>query len=211
MNGFLLWHRHPDQALGITADRRVLRAHEVPPLQQADELLATLQALHAGQQAQMDAACEAARADGYRRGLGEGRAAARAELASALTALTQQHETARAQQQQALARLALDVAQKLLGTLPAETALAHLAAQAARELLPARTWRLQVHPSQVATLRAALQAADPDDKAGLSRAEIVADANLADTDCRLVTEFGTADASLATQVQRLAQAWGVTA
>jgi flagellar biosynthesis/type III secretory pathway protein FliH len=211
MNGFQLWHRHPDQALGIITDRRVLRAHEVPPLQQADELLATLQALHAGQQARIDAACEAARADGYRRGLGEGRVAARAELAAALTALTQQHEAARAQQQQALARLALDVAQKLLGTLPAETALAHLAAQAARELLPARTWRMQVHPSQVATLRAALQAADPDDKAGLSRAEIVADANLADTDCRLVTEFGTADAGLATQVQRLAQAWGVPA
>lgn len=211
MNSFLLWHRHPDQALGITADRRVLRAHEVPPLLQADALLASVQAEHAGQQARIHAACEAARADGYRRGLDEGRAAARTELDGALATLSQQHEAARAQLQQAVARLALEVAQKLLGTLPADAALAHLATQAARELLPARTWRLQVHPGQVATLRAALQAVDADDKAGLSRAEIVADASLADTDCRLVTEFGTADASLATQVQRLAQAWGVTA
>lgn len=209
MNSFQLWHRQPTQALGIAADRRVLRAHEVPALQQADALLASLQALQVEQQARVDAACEAARVDGHRRGLAQGQAEAQARLDRALVALTQQHEAAREQLQQSVARLALDVAQKLLGSLPADAALAHLAAQAARELLPARTWRLQVHPTQVATLHAALQAADPEDKAGLSRAEIVPDASLADTDCRLTTEFGSADASLATQVQRLAQAWGV--
>lgn len=209
MNSFQLWHRDPAQALGIAADRRVLRAHEVPALQQADDLLATMRALHDGQRARIDAACEAARAEGHRRGLAQGQAQARAQLDQALASLTQQHEAARADLQQAVARLALDVAQKLLGSLPADAALAQLATQAARELLPARTWRLQVHPSQVASLQAALQAADPQDKAGLRQVEILPDAQLADTDCRLTTEFGTADASLATQVRRLAQAWGV--
>jgi flagellar biosynthesis/type III secretory pathway protein FliH len=209
MNSFQLWHRQPTQALGIAADRRVLRAHEVPPLLQADALLASLQALQVEQQARVDAACEAARVDGHRRGLAQGQAEAQTRLDRALATLTQQHEAAREQLQQAVARLALDVAQKLLGSLPADAALAHLATQAARELLPARTWRLQVHPTQVATLHAALQAADPEDKAGLRHAEIVPDASLAETDCRLTTEFGSADASLATQVQRLAQAWGV--
>ena len=79
--------------------------------------------------------------------------------------------------------------------------------QAARELLPARTWRLHVHPVQLAGLRAALQAVDPGDQAGLASAEILADAELDETDCRLTTEFGSADAGLATQVQRLASHW----
>jgi flagellar biosynthesis/type III secretory pathway protein FliH len=210
MNSFRLWHRHPTQALGIAADRRVLRAHEVPALQQADELLSALQALHEEQRLRVDAACEAARVEGHRRGFALGEAASQAALGQALAALTQQHEVAREHLQQSVARLALEVAQKLLGSLPADVTLAHLATQAARELLPARTWRLQVHPSRVASLQAALQAADPEDKAGLRQAEILPDAALTDTDCRLTTEFGTADAGLATQVQRLAQAWGVS-
>lgn len=209
MNGFQLWHREPSQAVGLASDRRVLRASEVPPLLQAADVLAELQALRASEQARLDAAAEAARAQGHQRGLAQGQAEARDQLGRALAALAHQQETARSQVQQALPHLALEVARKLLGTLSTDSILAGLAVQAARELLPARTWRLQVHPTQVATLRAALQAADPDDKAGLAQAEIVPDTHLADTDCRLTTEFGTADASLATQVQRLAQAWGV--
>jgi flagellar biosynthesis/type III secretory pathway protein FliH len=54
-----------------------------------------------------------------------------------------------------------------------------------------------------------LQAVDPDDKAGLASAEIVADAELAEGDCRLTTEFGSADAGLDTQVRRLAHAWSL--
>lgn len=209
MTAFMLWHRDPAARHGVASDRRVLRAAEVPPLQQAEQLLAALQALQAGEQARIDAACAAAREQGRQQGLAEGLHQARQQAASALVELTHQHQAARDQLQQDLARLALDVFQKLLGTRPADETLARLATQAARELLPARTWRLHVHPSQLPTLQAALQAVDPDDKAGLARAELVADADLADTDCRLTTEFGTADASLATQVRRLARTWGL--
>lgn len=209
MNAFMLWHRNPTAPHGIVSDRRVLRAAEVSPLQHAEQLLASLQALQTSEQARIDAACAAAREQGRQQGLSDGLHEARQQAASALVALTHQHEAARERLQQDLARLALDVFQKLLGTLPADEALARLATQAARELLPARTWRLHVHPDHLPTLQATLQAVDPDDKAGLARAELVADATLADTDCRLTTEFGTADASLATQVQRLARTWGL--
>lgn len=210
MNGFLLWHRNPGAQLGIASDRRVLRAAEVPALQQAEQLLGELQALLAHEQARIATATAQAREAGLQQGIADGRAQARAETADALAALTRQHEAARDALQHDVARLALDVFQKLLGTLPTDAALARLATQAARELLPARTWRLHVHPSQLAGLQAALRAADPDDRAGLARAELVADADLCETDCRLVTEFGTADASLATQVRRLAHAWEVS-
>lgn len=208
-NSFMLWHRDPAARLGIASDRRVLRAAEVPALQEADQLLADLRELFEQEQARVEAACAAAREEGRRQGLAMAEGEVREQLALALTRLTRAHEEQGLRQQRDIARLALEVFQKLLGPLPADEGLARLATQAARELLPARTWRLQVHPSRMAELRAALAAVDPDDKAGLSGAEIVADAELAEGDCRLTTEFGTADASLTTQVQRLARAWGV--
>jgi len=208
-NNFMLWHRDPQARLGIASDRRVLRAAEVPALQEADRLLADLRELFEQEQDRVDAACAQAREEGLRQGLARAEGQSREQLALALTRLTQAHEEQCRRQQRDVARLALEVFRKLLGPLPADEGLARLAVQAARELLPARTWRLHVHPGRMDGLRAALLAIDPEDKAGLASAEIVADAELAEGDCRLVTEFGSADASLATQVQRLARAWGL--
>ncbi|RZL98176.1 MAG: hypothetical protein EOP73_23330 [Variovorax sp.] len=189
MNGFMLWHRDPQARLGIASDRRVLRAAEVPPLQDAQQLLDALRELLDQEQARIDAACAQAAAEGLQQGLMQAESQARVEVADALARLARAQEDERQRLQQGVAGLALEVFQKLLGEVPAEERLARLAAQAARELLPARTWRLQV--------------------AGLAGAEIVADAELAEADCRLTTEFGTADASLATQVERLARAWNL--
>lgn len=61
MNHFMLWHRQPEATLGIAADRRVLRAAEVPLLRRAQDLLADLQALQGSTQAQLDAARAQAR------------------------------------------------------------------------------------------------------------------------------------------------------
>lgn len=207
--GFMLWHRDPQARLGIASDRRVLRAAEVPTLHDAQGLLDDLRELFLQEQARVNAACDQARAEGLALGLSHAEEQSRAQVADALAQLARSHQAQRLRLQHDVAGLALEVFHKLLGEMPAEERLARLAAQAARELLPTRTWRLQVHPSQAAGLRAALQAVDPDDRAGLASAEIVTDADLAGTDCRLTTEFGTADAGLATQVERLARAWEV--
>lgn len=208
--GFMLWHRNPAARLGIVSDRRVLRAAEVPALQQAQQLVDELQARLAQEEARIAAAAEHAAAEGLRQGLAQAEVQSRAQVADEIARLARLHEDERRRLQEGVAALALEVFQKLLGELPADERLARLATQAARELLPARCWRLQVHPSQVPALRGALQSLDPDDKAGLAGAEIVADADLAVDDCRLTTEFGSADASLATQVDRLARAWSLT-
>ncbi|MGM9482129.1 FliH/SctL family protein [Roseateles sp. NT4] len=210
-NSFMLWHREPEARLGIASDRRVLRAAEVPALQDAHQVLGELRALFEQEQVRVEAACSRASEEGLREGLAQAESQARAQVADTLARLTHAFEAQCQRQQRDVARLALEVFQKLLGPLPADEGLARLATQAARELLPARTWRLHVHPHQIDDLRAALGVIDPDDKAGLASAEIVADAELAEGDCRLTTEFGTADASLATQVQRLARAWGLAA
>ena len=207
MKSFMLWQRDPQSRLGISSDRRVLRAAEVPALMRAQDLLDELHGLLACEQQRLEAACDAARAQGLAQGLADAQAQSRAEVADEIARLARAHEALRQRLQNDVATLALDVFQKLLGQLPADERLARLAVQAARELLPARTWRLHVHPSQLAGLRAALQAVDPADQAGLARAEILTDAELAEGDCRLTTEFGTADAGLAAQVQRLARHW----
>lgn len=207
MKSFMLWQRDAQARTGIASDRRVLRAAEVPALLRAQELLDELHGLAADEQRRVDAACTEARAEGLAQGLADAQAQSRAEVADEIARLARAHEDLRQRLQNDVATLALDVFQKLLGQLPADERLARLAVQAARELLPARTWRLHVHPSQLAGLRAALQTVDPGDQAGLASAEILSDAELADGDCRLTTEFGTADAGLATQVQRLARHW----
>lgn len=209
MNSFMLWHRDPEARLGIASDRRVLRAAEVPALQEAQQLVDALHELLEQEQQRIAAACDQARADGLGQGLAQAQDQCRAQVADELARLTQAHDEERQRLQRDVAALALEVFQKLLGEVPDQQRLARLAAQAARELLPARTWRLQVHPSQVAGLRAALLALDPQDQAGLDGAEIVADADLAEADCRLITEFGSADAGLDTQLQRLTRAWGI--
>lgn len=207
MRNFMLWQRDAQARAGIASDRRVLRAAEVPALLDAQQLLDALHALQAEEQQRIAAACAQARAEGLAQGLAEAQAQSRALVADEVARLAQRHAAERERLQHDVADLALDVFQKLLGQLPEPERLARLAAQAAREMLPARTWRLHVHPSQLAGLRAALQALDPADQAGLAGAEIVADAELDVTDCRLTTEFGTADAGLATQMQRLARTW----
>ncbi|MDR7333397.1 FliH/SctL family protein [Roseateles asaccharophilus] len=207
MRSFMLWQRDAQSRVGIASDRRVLRAAEVPALLRAQELLDELHHLAADEQRRVSAACDEARAEGLAQGLADAQAQSRAEVDDEIARLARAHEHLRQRLQHDVAALALDVFQKLLGQLPADERLARLALQAARELLPARTWRLHVHPSQLGSLRAALQAVDPGDQAGLAGAEILADTELADGDCRLTTEFGTADAGLATQVQRLARHW----
>jgi flagellar biosynthesis/type III secretory pathway protein FliH len=207
MRNFMLWQRDAQARAGVASDRRVLRASEVPALLDAQQLLDALHGLLADERQRIDAACDQARADGLAQGLADARAQSRAQVADEIARLARAHEELRRRLQADVAALALDVFQKLLGQLPADERLARLAVQAARELLPARTWRLHVHPSQLAGLRAALQAVDPADQAGLAGVEILADAELDETDCRLTTEFGSADAGLATQLQRLARHW----
>lgn len=203
---FLLWQRG---ALGIASTRVVLRAAEVPLLQEAGALVERLQALWHAEAGRVEAAAEAGRTHGWAEGGEQARQAAEAELAAQLAQVTTQVEAVRDEARQEVAALALQVVRKLLGSLPEPERQAALALQAARELLPARTWRLAVHPQVAPALRARLASLGPDARGGLAQAEVCEDAGLALGDCRLDTEFGSARAGLDAQLARLASAWGV--
>ncbi|HSI56253.1 MAG TPA: FliH/SctL family protein [Ideonella sp.] len=203
---FLLWHAG---SVGLAGDRRVLRAGEVAPLAHALALIERVEALSARTAEQQRAAEAAGREAGLAMGAEAARQAAQAALADELARLARRAQADRERAQRDVAQLALEVARRLVGELPAPERLAGLAAQAARELLPARTWRLSVHPSQVAPLQARLRQLDPQDRTGLGGAEVCADASLPAEVCRLETDLGSALAGLDDHLQRLARAWAV--
>lgn len=205
--GFWLWQRDSDVA--IVSSRLVLRADEVPPLQQAQQLRDQLDALRRGQAERIEAAGEAARVQGRSEGIEQGLRAARDEHATTLASLAQAAEQERARLRRDVAALALQVARKLMGQVGADTRLAALATVAAREMLPAASTTLYVHPDQCDAVRTRLAQRASADAELVPDFEVRADERCAEGDCRIETELGSADASLDAQLARLAQAWGV--
>jgi len=206
---FLLWQR--ESGVAIASTRLVLRAGEVPPLREAHQLRDELDELRRDQAARVQAACDAARAEGLAAGLQEGRAQARDETAAALSALATTAAQLEAQRCADVAVLALEVARKLLGEIDDAERLAALAREAAREMLPAPRVTLRVHPQRSEAVRAQLQRWAARNTDPMPAFDVVADDACDHDDCRLDTELGSADASLDRQLARLAQAWGVNA
>jgi len=206
---FLLWQR--ESGVAIASARLVLRAGEVPALRDAQQLRAELDTLRREQQARVQAARDAAHAEGLAAGLKEGRALARDEIAATLAALTATAAQHEAQRRADVAALALQVARKLVGELDGAERLAALAHEAAREMLPAPRLSVRVHPERSDAVRAQLQrVAARGDGETAATFEVVADDGCAPEDCRIDSELGSADASLDQQLARLAHAWGVS-
>jgi flagellar biosynthesis/type III secretory pathway protein FliH len=207
---FLLWQADADLALG--SSRLILRADEVPQLLEAQQLRDALQTLHREQEQRVEAACEASRAAAHALGLEQGRQAARDELGAAITSLSQAMCEERERVRDDVAMLALQVVRKLMGQMALDAQLVGLAAVAAREVLPAPTMTLVVHPDQSDAVRARLaQGSAPAQVDGPAPAAWLVrdDASLPAGGCRIETELGSVDASLDAQLARLAAAWGV--
>jgi flagellar biosynthesis/type III secretory pathway protein FliH len=209
---YFLWQR--DAALSIASNRRVLRASEMPSLEQAAALCARLDAMVRDQPTQLAEQIEHARAEGYARGLEQGRAAAREETATALTAMSQTLQATREQLHADTATLALAVVHKLMGRFSSTDRLAGLADTAAREAVfgagetkPALT--LTVHPDQVDAVREQLAARSADQYA--PPIEVQDDPGCGPQTCRLDSELGSVEATLDVQLARLAQAWNLDA
>jgi flagellar biosynthesis/type III secretory pathway protein FliH len=216
---FLMWHRDGDAR--IASSRLVLRAAEVPLLQEAQALrerwvdLVQRERERVARTEQeagdaLAAALAAAREQGLAQGRDEGRRESREKLAATLLSLAQASAQERERLQASIGALALQVARKMLGKLPDDMLLAALADAAARETLTAPPVALVVHPDRVDAVRARLAAQVPEDPAAL-RCEVRGDASCTADTCRIETEHGTIDASLDAQLARLADAWGAQA
>jgi type III secretion system HrpE/YscL family protein len=202
---YLLWNR--ERNVGIASRRLVLRATEVPLLEDALVLRNRLEQLFDEQAQRIAAAAEEARAEARVLGHEEGWREARDELAARLAALAHDAARERARLRGDIAALALEVVRKLLGRFAGEALLAGLADTAARDMLPAPSLTLIVHPDRCDAVRERLaQAAD---EAPELCFEMRGDPACAPDTCRIETEHGSVDASLEAQLERLAAAWGV--
>lgn len=204
---FLLWQR--ESGVAIASARLVLRAGEVPPLRDAQQLRDELDSLRREQLARVQAACSAAHAEGLAAGLQEGRAQARDEIAATLAALATSAAQHEAQRRADVAALALQVARKLLGEFDDAERLAALAREAARDMLPVPRLTVRVHADRADAVRTRLHQMAARSGDTTVAFEVVADDGCAADDCRIDSELGSADASLDQQLARLAQAWGV--
>ena len=195
---FLLWQRGGDMA--VASPRRVLRAHEVPLLQDALALRDRVQALHDEQARRVAAAEQQGHATGHEQGLAEGRQAALQELTARLLALNEDACHQQEQLRQQVVPLALQVVHKLLGGFAPDAVLVALARTALDDLLPSPGLTLWVHPDQLDAVRGRLMGS-PGEAAWPG--EVRADPNCSPDTCRLETDHGSVDASLSTQLEQL--------
>jgi flagellar biosynthesis/type III secretory pathway protein FliH len=200
---FLLWQRTGDTR--IASSRLVLRAAEVPLLDDAQDLRDSLEQLRREQTAIVAAAAEQAREHGQAQGREEGQREAGEQLAATLTALAQSSAHEREQLRADVGALALQVVRKLLGNIAEDTVLAGLAATAANDLLGTQPVALVVHPDLCQAIRDRLAAAT--DGTPALRCEVRGDPACSRDACRLETEHGSVDASLEAQLARLEAVW----
>lgn len=199
---YLLWHREGD--VRIASARRVLRAAEVPLLSDAQTLRERLDHLCGVQARHLAEAAAQARDEGRAAGLEEGRRLGAEQLAEQLAALADQAARDSERSRNQAGALALQVVRKLLGQFADDAVLVALADAATADLLPAQPLAIAVHPGRVDAVRQRLAGrAEP-----AQRIEVRGDASLAPDGCRLETGYGSVDVSLASQLARLAAAWG---
>lgn len=206
---FLLWQR--DRAAGITASRLVLRAAEVPLLHDAQALCERLHDVLATETSRIDQASRVAHEQGHATGLAQGTTDGREQVAAALTTLAAAAATEREQLRAQVAALALQVARKMIGSLSEDERMVALAEAAAAELIPGARLTLVVHPDQLDAVRHRL-AARATAAAGDAPLpfDLRGEPACAPDACLIDTGLGSIDAGLDTQLNRLAQAWGVT-
>jgi flagellar biosynthesis/type III secretory pathway protein FliH len=203
---YLLWQRGGDAR--IASPRLVLRAAELPLLNDALVLRDTLDRLRRDQDEILAAATAQARERGHAQGTEEGRREAAEQVAATLTALGQAAAHERDRLRGEVGALALQVVRKLLGNFTEDTVLAALAATAANDLLATQPVALVVHPElcQAVRDRLAAGAAAADGKPAL-RCEVRGDPACPRDTCHMETEHGSVDASLEAQLARLETAW----
>jgi type III secretion protein L len=210
---------HADARLSLATDQLLLPPDQAPAFADALALAEALDQLRSSEQARVQAAVAAGRAqglaEGRTQGLAEAHHSAATELATSLQRLQQQQADDAAALQQQVVALALLVVRRVAAGLAPEAVVAALARQAFEHLAAARTgapteadspaWQgcqLRVHPALLADVQQQLGPTP-----GL---RLVADEQLAPLDCVLDTPGGRLLAGLETQLTqvraRLAQA-----
>ncbi len=181
-------------------DRWRIPKADVQRLRDAGQLLAAAsdranraEARAADQEAQ-------ARQRGYEAGLREGRAAGAAEAAHALTAVVREVRAGQNELKESLGALSLDVVRRGAPRLGPQAVLEALVEQAVREILSDQPLSVHAAPDAAAGLAARLWPLN-------AEIEVVADAQVPDGACVIVTPRGSAHVGLELQLAALERAF----
>jgi flagellar biosynthesis/type III secretory pathway protein FliH len=191
---------HADRLATALTDDPLVPAADVGRVQDALALLAEAGSLRAGVGDAIDAAREAARAEGFAAGRAEGLAAAESERQAELFRMVMRDGELQRERQKDIARLALEVVRRIAGELDHGTMVAGLAERAAAQLVPDSVAVVRVAPGAVERVRVQL-----DGRAGLS---VEADPSLDGQDCVIETALGRTHAGLETQLAQIERMWG---
>ena len=183
----------------VTTDRLVYSREDIAHLQSGAELAEHLQAVLAGESERVAQAESDAREAAQVVGLQQGKADASAEASEQLL----RHDRARRDDVEQLrlqtSALALEIVRRIAGEVAPAQWLAAQAARASEDLLEHAPLTLRVHPDHVLPVKEELG----------NRAQVfddvVADDALAQDACTIESRVGRVDASLETQLERLAQ------
>lgn len=190
---------HADRLATAMADDPLVPAAQVGQVQDALTLLAAAGDLRREAETTIQAAREAARAEGYAIGHEEGLAAAETERQAELFRIALRDSELQRERQKDIARLALEVVRRIAGELDQGAMVAGLAERAAAQLAPDSVAIVRVAPEAVEAVRARLEG-----RAGLN---VEADAQLDAKDCVIETALGRTHAGLDTQLAQIERMW----
>ncbi|MDT8757384.1 hypothetical protein MZO42_01610 [Sphingomonas psychrotolerans] len=193
---------HADRLATALADDPLVPAADVGRVQDALALLAEAGDLRRGAQDAIDAAREAARAEGFATGREQGLAAAETERQAELFRIALRDSELQRERQKDIARLALEVVRRIAGEIDDGAMVAGLAERAAAQLAPDSAAVVRVAPAAVEAVRARL-----DGRPGLT---VEADPVLQGQDCVIETALGRTHAGLDTQLAQIERMWGET-
>ncbi|MCM5678261.1 hypothetical protein M8A51_01820 [Schlegelella sp. S2-27] len=195
---YLLWTGGRD--LRVVSRRQVVPAHEVPLLDDAQALVASLRRAQHAQALEVEEAAREAARQAETRANQAAAAAARESLAEHLVALAGRLRDEQEAARRLAVRLAVQIVRKIAATVgPADT-VAALAETAARSLQPDEPCVLHLHPSLAESVGERLQRWSFQAPGARPLLEVMADEDCGPFDCRLVTALGSRNAGLEVQL-----------
>jgi len=183
----------------LASERLVFAPEEVEALECGIALCRRMEQLFEEQDGKLARERAEACERGHSAGFAQGLADAEVRSTEQLDALHERHRLAVREQRDRCSRIALEIVRRLAGDVAEADWLAAQAVRAAEELIEQAPLVLHVHPTHLDTVRRAL--AGP----GTGIDSIVADDGLPLDGCSIESGVGRVDASLETQLARLAQ------
>lgn len=192
-----------DPAITLTTDQLVIAANEVQPMNNIVDMAIMLTEYQQKKDQQLKDAAVKAYEKSYADGMAAGIKAGEIKTATELTRMVAIAHTQRLDLQKSVAKLAIQVVNKVAGEIGAPKMVTGLAQTAASDLVAGTSIKLWVHSSVVKQVSKCLKSSNSIVQGKSLHIDIRSNDNIDPFDCILDTDFGQIVASLDDQLKRL--------